>query len=62
MGCPKSFSVKGGMGAALLDKPEAGDGGGPGRELTGLVVLHHQFISIHLIHVSFFFLLLPSSS
>eukprot|EP00420_Gonyaulax_spinifera_P006845 CAMPEP_0197930178 /NCGR_PEP_ID=MMETSP1439-20131203/105030_1 /TAXON_ID=66791 /ORGANISM="Gonyaulax spinifera, Strain CCMP409" /LENGTH=65 /DNA_ID=CAMNT_0043552857 /DNA_START=13 /DNA_END=207 /DNA_ORIENTATION=+ len=22
MGCPKSFSVKGGMGAALLDKPE----------------------------------------
>eukprot|EP00438_Fugacium_kawagutii_P032037 Skav217853 [mRNA] locus=scaffold5889:28568:31517:- [translate_table: standard] len=25
MGCPKSFSVKGGMGAALLDKPEAGD-------------------------------------
>ena len=24
MGCPKSFSVKGGMGAALLDKPEVG--------------------------------------
>merc|ERR1711862_1048824 len=22
MGCPKSFSVKGGMGAALLEKPE----------------------------------------
>ena len=26
MGCPKSFSVKGGMGAALLDKPEVGTG------------------------------------
>ena len=22
MGCPKSFSVKGGMGAALLEKPD----------------------------------------
>lgn len=25
MGCPKSFSVKGGMGAALLDKPEVAE-------------------------------------